>query len=152
MYAESIYLRIRINTSTSFVATFRFLLFLVYQILNVEIIDYCKVGPYYSPYKMGLMNGVSGIVSGNGPPCITSTYDTFNPQKRSHFTGGSACGSDSGTSMPDLFASRHAAVEESTPGETRVTECNVELLGPSRVNTNKIHSNIVGSLLFQGSW
>ena len=57
MYAESIYLRIRINTSTSYVATFRFLLFLVYQILNVEIIDYCKVGPYYNPSKCALWMG-----------------------------------------------------------------------------------------------
>ena len=57
MYAESIYLRIRIDTSTSYVATFRFLLFLVYQILNVEIIDYCKVGPYYNPSKCALWMG-----------------------------------------------------------------------------------------------
>lgn len=85
MYAESSYLRTWMNTSTSYVATFRFLLFLVYQILDVEIIDYCKVGPYYNPYNMCLMNGQSGLVSGKGPPCIISIYDVFNPQETQPF-------------------------------------------------------------------
>ena len=77
------------------------------------------------------MNGVSGLVSGNGPPCITSIYDMFNPKKNAAISPeSSASGSDSGTSMPDLFASRHAAVEESTIArDTCKTECNVETIG-----------------------